>query len=217
MKGAAHTVLAVLAYNARPMSNRDLQQWTGYHADTITRVLRDLMQMGWVTARSPNGPWSLRGGRRVPGIGSRQAASENSARASEKSGQASGKSAAESGNSGFPKESDSGLVEEEEMDNQLPLGQRDADETRRALREAGIEDPWLSRLAAMPHMTPEYVRGHVDQALAEGRSVGAAIWRMRQRWRVPRGRPQEGKPRMTRRQVVEEQIRRFIEGPDWDA
>ena len=68
MKGAPHSVLSVLAYIGRPMTNRELQLWTGYHADTITRVTHDLIQRGWLEACTPIGPWSLARGRVMPGM-----------------------------------------------------------------------------------------------------------------------------------------------------
>jgi chromosome segregation and condensation protein ScpB len=212
MKGAAHTALSVLAYNGRPMTNAELQHWTGYHADTITRVIRGLMQMGWVSARSPSGPWALRGGRLVPGMRGPQAASGKFGTPSEYSGPASENSAPASGFSGFPREFDSGLVKEELKDQPPPPGHPDISETRQALREAGIEDPALSRLARLPHMNPDYVRAHVAQARAEGRGIGAAIWRMERHWRV-KPKPQAAEAARTRSEEVAEKIRRFIEGP----
>ncbi len=83
MKGAPQSVLSVLAYNGRPMSNRELQLWTGYHGDTIARAVHELMQMGWLTARTGVGPWWLVPGRAVPGFDAVPASRENPASAPE--------------------------------------------------------------------------------------------------------------------------------------
>ena len=50
-----------------------------------------------------------------------------------------------------------------------------------ALIEAGIEEPKRSRLAALPHVTAELVRGHV----ATCRELRLAIWRIERGWKVP--------------------------------
>lgn len=55
-------------------------------------------------------------------------------------------------------------------------------ENLRALREAGIREPTASRLAQLPHVNPGYVRGHVEQANAQGFELGIAIYRIEHAW-----------------------------------
>jgi len=51
-----------------------------------------------------------------------------------------------------------------------------------ALEAAGIDGPKRSQLAALPHVTPDYVRAHV----ASVPDLALAIWRMEQAWRMPK-------------------------------
>lgn len=59
------------------------------------------------------------------------------------------------------------------------------DQNLQAALEAGIEEPGASRISKLPHVTPGYIRAHVRQALAQGRSIGAAVFRMERHWTVP--------------------------------
>lgn len=52
----------------------------------------------------------------------------------------------------------------------------------RALDDAGIAEPKRSHLARLPHITPDYVRAHLDGAT----STGQAIYRMEHAWPMPR-------------------------------
>ncbi len=58
-----------------------------------------------------------------------------------------------------------------------------------AARQEGIEEPGLSRIAGLHHVTPEYIRAHARRAVAEGRSLGAAVYRMEHRWVLPKEQP----------------------------
>jgi hypothetical protein len=71
----------------------------------------------------------------------------------------------------------------------------------RALRAAGIREPAASRLARLPHVTPEYIKTHVEQANAQGFELGTAIYRIQHAW-----------PVRSRNEVptVNDRIRRFL-------
>jgi hypothetical protein len=229
MKGAPHSVLAVLAYHGRPMTHRELQTWTGYHADTIRRATQDLMQMGWLAAQTPSGPWYVAHGRRVPCLHTRPAmgtqgagasenfgiASENLGSAPEKFGIASENFGTASEIPGFP--SRGGGLEEGKQEGQdlQPPASKPGDprfpEAMTALQEAGIHDPALSRLARLPHVTAEYVRAHVEKARLEGRGLGAAVFRMERHWRVPSDLAARNESADARRARARENIRRFLE------
>ncbi len=71
-----------------------------------------------------------------------------------------------------------------------------------ALYEAGIADPAAGRLARMLHVTPEYVRAHVEQANAQGRPLGTAVYRMEHAWPMPVEK---------RLPTVEDKIKHFYE------
>jgi hypothetical protein len=49
------------------------------------------------------------------------------------------------------------------------------------LRSAGIGEPARSRLAALPHVTPEYVRAHARHV----RNLGQVIYRIEHEWPAP--------------------------------
>ncbi len=71
----------------------------------------------------------------------------------------------------------------------------------RALREAGIRQPTARRLARLPHVTPQYITRHVEQANAQGFELGVAIYRIQHAWAL-----------RSRREVptVMDRIRRFL-------
>jgi hypothetical protein len=228
MKGAPHSVLAVLAYNGRPMTNHELQLWTGYHGDTISRVTRDLIEMGWLEARTPIGPWSLARGRSMPGMvglapttlarpefggGHAERPRENPAQASANSARPRGNSASSSGFSASPSSAGwlDGNPEEEEEDPSHPpepeLGHADFRETLKVLEEAGVDEPAASRIAHLQHVSADYVRAHLERARAEGRSLGAAIFRMQRGWRVPGKKSGD-----VRRELARQKMRKFMEG-----
>jgi hypothetical protein len=221
MKGAPHSVLSVLAYNGRPMTNRELQLWTGYHSETITRVTHDLIDMGWLEARTPIGPWSVARGRLVPGMGGRApttlsralAGSRDGGTPRENSASPSANSASPSGFSGSPSRTGwlvDGNPEEEEEPSHPPepeLGHPDFAEALKALEEAGVDEPAASRIAHLRHVSADYVRAHVERARSEGRSLGAAIWRMQRGWRVPGKKSGD-----VRRELAREKMRKFIDG-----
>ena len=223
MKGAPHTVLAVLAYNGRPMTNRELQLWTGYHADTITRAMQDLIELGWLAAQTSSGPWYLAHGRRVPCLHTRPGvqadrvgASENPGSAGEIPGTGSENPGSTGEIPGFPS-SRGGLEEgKPEIEGLQPPGSKPGDpkfpDVMQALQEAGIHDPALSRLARLPHITPEYVRAHVERARLEGRGLGAAVFRMERGWRVMHNLPGQAESPDSRRKRARENIRQFLEG-----
>ena len=71
----------------------------------------------------------------------------------------------------------------------------------RALHEAGIRQPTARRLARLPHVTPEYIRGHVEQANAQGFELGVAIYRIQHGWAL---RSRQDVP------TVDDRIRRFL-------
>ena len=66
IKGAPASVLLALLFNRRPMTNQELQRWTGYSDQSVTQATRLLMDLGWVIAHGPRGPWSLNARRQWP-------------------------------------------------------------------------------------------------------------------------------------------------------
>ena len=103
--------------------------------------------------------------------------------------------------------------------NQPPepeLGHADFAATHTVLLQAGVHEPWATRLARMPHVDAEYVRGHIERAHLEGRGIGAAIYRMRLGWRVvveteEEAAAVEARKIEARRAEAREKMRRFME------
>lgn len=52
----------------------------------------------------------------------------------------------------------------------------------RALHRSGIRQPTAARLARLPHVTPQYITAHVEQANAQGFELGIAIYRIQHAW-----------------------------------
>ena len=66
IKGAPASILWAFLVTRRVMTALELQQWTGYKGDNITVAVRLLVDLGWLSARSPRGPWCLVEGRQLP-------------------------------------------------------------------------------------------------------------------------------------------------------
>lgn len=66
MKGAPLSIFVAFLLVQRPMTNEELVRWTGYADDNIRAGLRLLVDLGWVSSRSPRGPWTLADGRQLP-------------------------------------------------------------------------------------------------------------------------------------------------------
>jgi hypothetical protein len=187
VKGAPLSVLCVLLCTGRAMTRLELQEWTGYSGDSLTEATRLLGGLGWISARTARGPWSLMEGRQLPLAGALEH---------------------EAGNLGLLSSSSSSSIVEssanrEEKEQEKP----EISVLRRLMRECGIQEPSASRLIQLPHVTPELVRTHVRLAAAEGHAIGTAIYRIRHNWPVPAARSADH-----RSAEVEEKIRRFKEG-----
>lgn len=162
IKGAPASILWAFLFTRRTMTALELQEWTGYKGDNITVAVRLLVNLGWLTARSPRGPWCLADGRQMPLmnvesdlIGVRSSSSEIFS----------------------------------PVTSYLPLEEDEGDESDligvvAALDAAGIREPKRSALKKLPHVTPEFIRAHVEQAKREGLPIGTAIHRIEFNWDV---------------------------------
>ncbi len=169
IKGAPASVLWALLFTRRAMTNQELQRWTGYASDAITAATHVLVDLGWLTAQSNYGPWSLAPGRQLPLMAS----------PAEVVAPSSGLIGTPPSSSSITESDPIELIEEEGKDPKFV-------ETLHALYDAGIREPTAGRLAGLPHMTPEYVAAHVEHARDQGRELGTAIYRMQHGWPVPR-------------------------------
>lgn len=162
MKGAPVSILVAFMFSGKTLTNLELQQWTGYKDDAITPAVRLLVDLGWLLARSPRGPWCLADGRQLPLMEI-------------------------SGLNGYPSSSSSSDLN---VASYLPLEQEEEHISglngyvMAALDAAGIREPKKSRLARLEHVTPEMIAAHVEQVKREGLPLGTAIHRIEFNWAV---------------------------------
>ncbi len=185
-KGAPLSILFALGWAGIPLSCKELIEWTHYGHTQVTTALRWLVRSGWVSGGA-RGPWRLVSAHQVPALHTHGNESALSA-----------------------PNSDDNDLEEQQIPNK-PLTPSDAKRAQvmKALHECGIWEPTATRLANLPHVTPEYVRAHAAQARAEGLRVGAAIVRIEMGAPLP---PKDANKARSRQLDVEEKIRRFVEG-----
>jgi hypothetical protein len=72
--------------------------------------------------------------------------------------------------------------EEEQEENRDIRGFTD---NHAAALKAGIRDPKATTLAKLPHVTPDFIRGHIAWVKKQGNSEGTAIYRIEHNWPVP--------------------------------
>lgn len=173
LKGAPASILWAFFFTRQAMTALELQEWTGYKGDNVTVALRLLVNLGWLTARTPRGPWCLADGRQLPLMDIAQALPNGFAKGES---DLIGVSSSSSSRRGF-------------VTSYLPQEQDEHDESdligvMAALDAAGIREPKRSRLAQLPHVTPDLIRAHVEQARREGMPLGTAIHRIEFNWSV---------------------------------
>ena len=66
LKGAPGSILWALLFTRRAMTNQELQVWTGYADENVSKGLAFLEGLNWVTGRTSRGPWSLATGMQLP-------------------------------------------------------------------------------------------------------------------------------------------------------
>ncbi len=186
IKGAPASVLWALVFTRHPMTNQELQRWTGYSPDSITRATQVLLDLGWLVALSPYGPWALAPGRQLPLMEMPSVSAESLPSGSDILG-------TPLSSSSIVDDPTPQVTEEEtkeQNDPQKTAPPEDVEDenfvkTVQALYDAGIREPTAGRLARLPHVNPEYVAAHVEQANAQGFQLGTAIYRIEHGWPLP--------------------------------
>lgn len=175
-KGAPISVLIAFMVTRQQMTALELQQWTGYKGDNITTAVRLLTADGWLSARSPRGPWCLCEGMQLPLMNAD----------SDLIGVMPSSSSSSNRTWNVP----SNLQEQEEQDESDLIG------VVAALDAAGIREPKRSTLAKLEHVTAEMITAHVEQCKAEGLEIGTAIHRIQYNWayEVPRAKQPKKAP-----------------------
>ncbi len=164
IKGTSASIVVALLFARRPMTTQELQRWTGYPEDQVSRATRRLVELGWVSALGTSGPWALSQDRKLL--------------------------LTDRSDVGSPRTNSSNLVGQESPHGE-PVEADDKEEegfvrALHALFDAGIREPTAGRLARLPHVTPEYIAAHVALANAQGYRLGVAIYRMEHGWPMPK-------------------------------
>jgi len=164
-----------------PLTQRRLEALTGYSENTQNKALVQLAELRLAARATPRGAWHAATAAKQLALGELIAEpSKNEAYA--------------------PLVSTRGHNEEEKhMDPPPPLGQPQASENEAyvhnpstgpvdnsaALDTAGIFEPARSRLAALPHVNPDYIRAHARQVAQERLPAAVLIYRIEHAWREP--------------------------------
>lgn len=170
MKGAPASVLWAFLINRRVMTALELQEWTGYKGDNITVAVRLLINLGWLSARSPRGPWCLVEGRQLPlmaesvlnGFSPTTTTTNRSVKL------ISGSVGAVAGMTPIKSE-----LQQYYEERGVPV-----EANLKACKMFGIGQPMAQQISMMEHVTPEFIEGHV-RSLVDGETKGLAIVRIK--------------------------------------
>jgi hypothetical protein len=174
LKGAPASILLALVFSGRVMTNHELQVWTGYADDNVTKGLDFLVGVGWVAERTRRGPWKIADGLQLPMM-------KDAAGDSDFFGIPSSSSSYS-----LNTESEIKEIQEEEQETN-PINS----ESFRILRAGGVDEETADRLARLPQSTPDFVTRHLAWAEEQGRPVGTAIFRIKKGWSPPKKKKEE--------------------------
>jgi len=159
------------------MTNEELQRWTGYRHDAITPAVRLLVDLGWLTAHSPRGPWVLTEGFQLP------LTYAEKPHTSLRGGR--------------------GGIEGTEPDRlNPPPTSAEKPHIVRDLIALGIHPKVADRIALIPNVSMDLVKRHIEDAAAEGATVGLAVYRLENKIA----------PKPNRQEEVSAKIDRFKRG-----
>lgn len=165
LKGAPASVFLAFLFLRRPMTNRELQRWTGYGEGAVTQAVHLLVDLGWVSALGPHGPWTMGSERQLPLTPSLPA------------------EASEPASPGVHVDEQEAGEGPEDKENENVV------RTLHALYDAGVQEPTAGRLARLAHVSAGYVTAHVEQANAQGFGLGVAIYRIEHAWPLTERKP----------------------------
>ena len=181
IKGAPASVLWALMFTQHMMTALELSEWTGYKGDNLTIATRLLVNLGWVVARSPRGPWGLADGRQLPLMPGIEQLSGFENPDSDLIGVGDLLSSSSSLNH-MHSTTEELLKEEQETNESDLIGF--VKENLAACDNAGIREPKRTLISRLIHVTPDYIEGHTRQAQSEGVHLGTAIHRIQYNWSV---------------------------------
>lgn len=183
LKGAALSILILGLLDPQPHSAAWYARRSGYSDKPVTQALRLLVEdgymlqthQGWIVSRDRQPALSTELSTSYPQVGQGNRKNSDSSLNS---------------SSSSPTNPSSFLFKEEE--------ERTSEKFRSCLKtceDCGIRGYKAKAIAALDHVTPEYIQAHVDAALAESHTIGTAISRIEQKWDVPEIKKQEQRDR----------------------
>jgi hypothetical protein len=161
LKGAPLAVLLAFAWTRSRLGADYLVTVTGYTDKPVSQALKLLTAYGWIT--KVQGGWQLSGGVQLPLMSGESEKFRSSSCSSSK-------------------EVDK-IYSEDEQESRKNSDSYLAN--YRTLKGYGIRDPALSRLSALPHVSPEFINAHVREVFREKGNLGTAIHRIENDWLAP--------------------------------
>ena len=158
LKGAPLSVLMAMVIVRARVSADWLVTITGYTDKPVTQALKLLTAYGWIA--KVQGGWQISAGVQLPLMFEE---SEKFRPSSSSSNYLSNMS----------------TIEQEQQDR------KNSDSylaNYRTMKANGIREPALSRLAALPHVNPEFILAHIKQVRSERGHLGTVVHRIENNW-----------------------------------
>jgi len=158
LKGAPLAVLFAMIWTRARVSADWIVTVTGYTDKPVTQALKLLTAYGWIT--KVQGGWQISAGVQLPLMSME----------SEKF---------RSSSSSSTYLTDITTIEQEQQDrkNSDSFGAN-----YKVMKSNGIREPALSRLAALEHVTPQFILAHIKQVRSEHGHLGTVIHRIENNW-----------------------------------
>lgn len=169
LKGAPLSVLIACNSAKQPVTETWLCDMTGYTDKPVASATRLLKEYGWVT--KTRGGWMIANADQLPLTLPILPEVRNNS---------------ESRNNSDSSSSSIDLIN--------LINNQEEEQTRKnsdfqanlvALLTGGIREPKASVLAALEHVTPEYIQAHLQQARRDGNAIGTAVYRIENAWDKP--------------------------------
>ena len=184
-KGAAISILVCFWSTRRAMMALELSEWTGYKGDAIQEALRLLVNTGWLSARSPRGPWCLCEGMQLPLMEADSVLNgvSEATTTTTMEGKKRDRVAAVVLRAATPFKTESQVYETPGVTFEKNL---------KACQLCGIGEPKATKISNLPWVSPEFIEAHVKSLYAD-QVIGLAIVRIQSN-ELPRTWLDEAKP-----------------------
>ena len=171
LAGLPLTIAILLSYEHQPVTEKHLCSMLSKTDKTIASSLHKLKEFQIIT-RTTQG-WTITTNAQLP-LMALQVPVDNLCTKSRK-------------NSDSPHSSSSSSFNKNQEEITLLLPEQESEKFRllkQACISSGIREPKASVIARLDHVTPEMIIAHCKNALAEGQTIGAAIYRITTNWPV---------------------------------